>query len=215
MPAPGTPVAYSNRFAMKSTGMQDAAAAIADNHTLISRLAMRIAGASDRKLRNALFDDLARALGGHFSALETAVIPALLKVKGCQLGSHVLVGSAALKQRLALLLAENRKTPAFEDALRDFCDEVRQQADREQQELVPVVRTALTADEQALVGTEVAACMKLRLGEHPALHVALPTFAPPFSRREEVEAAALVLATLAIPHLPSSPACEDGEVAPC
>lgn len=173
----------------------DVAVALTRNHLVLSRLAVRSAQTSDRKLRNALFDDLAKGLGGHFAALERVVLPALLRARA-SLGSDVLLGAMALKRELAALLTLDRRTPEFEARLPALCEAVELQADREQLGLLPLVRQTLSPRERAHLAWEVTASMQSRLGDHPVLEIPARAVEPPRSIREALEQAAVVLSSL-------------------
>lgn len=195
--------------------MHDLAVALTQNHLVLSRLAVRASQTPDRKLRNALFDDLAKGLGGHFAALERVVVPSLMRARA-SLSSDVLHSAMALKRELAALLTLDRRTPAFETRLGPFCAAVEAQADQEQLHLLPLVRETLSERERADLGGDVAASMQSRLGDHPVLDVPTRLVAPPMTSREELEEAAVVLSSLAQPGSGgrAAPAGDSGSRAP-
>ena len=192
----------------------DVTVALTQNHVVLSHLAARLCATRDRKLRNALFDDLAKGLGGHFVALERVVVPSLLRAKA-GLSSEVLSGLMALKSGLAALLALDRRTPEFETAMVSFCDAVELQADQEQLQLLPLLRQTLSARDRTDLGWEVAASLQSRLGDHPVLAMSTRFAEPPKTTKEELEEAHMVLSSLVTSAPPGSgsSAREGGEPA--
>jgi hypothetical protein len=173
--------------------MDDVLLKLTEHHVLLAELARRIRGASDRLSRNTLFDALAKALGGHFVALEFAVFPALSESASFDLGSEVLLRQMGLKRRLVDLLMMERANTRFEVALLRFCDELEAQADLEQLELLPALRTSLDDSERTYLASEVEAQMEARLGGR--LHAA--EFSEPRKAMDILDEAKLVLGSLA------------------
>jgi hypothetical protein len=144
--------------------MDDVLLKLTEHHVLLADLARRVRVTTDRLSRTTLFDALAKALGGHFVALEFAVLPALSDSASFDLGSEVLIRQMALKRRLADLLMMERSDARFEAALLHLCDEVEMQADLEQLELLPALRASLGDRKRAALASEVEAQMQARLG---------------------------------------------------
>jgi hypothetical protein len=172
--------------------MDDVVVRLTEHHVLLSDFARRIRGTSDRLSRNTLFDELAKALGGHFVALEFAVFPALSESASFDLGSEVLIRHMGLKRRLADLLMMERPNERFESELLRFCSEVEVQADLEQLELLPALRASLDDAERDFLATEVEVQMEARLGGR--LHAT--EFSEPRKSMDILEEAKVVLGSL-------------------
>lgn len=155
--------------------MKDVLISLTEDHVLLSRLADRIRSTSERLLRNWLFDELAKALGGHFGAVEYVVLPACSRAGSCSLRSDVLIAHMNLKRRLADLLAMERRNASFEGELLRFCDEVEAQADMEQLELLPALRACLDDADRAFLAAEAEAQMSAHLGPDSPLHATDPS----------------------------------------
>lgn len=150
----------------------DVLVSLTQDHMVLSQLADLIRKTPERVSRNALFDQLAKALGGHFSALEYVVVPALSRAGTRGLGVEVLIAHMNLKRRLADLLMMERRNARFEAEMLRFCDETEAQAEREQLELLPVLRLNLSETDRAHLAADVEAQMASRLGDHPLMHMA-------------------------------------------
>jgi hypothetical protein len=155
--------------------MKDVLVSLTEDHVLLSRLADRVRSTSERLFRDRLFDELAKALGGHFGAVEYVILPACSRSGSCSLRSGVLIAHMNLKRRLADLLAMERRNASFERELLRFCDEVEAQADIEQLELLPALRACLDDADRAFLATEAEAQMSAHLGSESPLDATDPS----------------------------------------
>jgi hypothetical protein len=174
--------------------MKDVLLTLTEDHVFLSQLARRVRTMTDRLARSALFDELAKALGGHFGGLEYVVLPAFSQAGSYRLRSEVLIAHMNLKRRLAELLMMERRNARFEAELLRFCDEVEAQADLEQLELLPALRDSLSEADRAFLAAEVEEQMAARLGVHPLLYG--PELDEPRGAGDLVREAAVVLGSL-------------------
>jgi len=145
--------------------MKDVLIALTDDHVVLSWLTHRLRTTSDGFNRSVLFNELAKALGGHLSALEYVVLPALSRCGWRGVDSHVLVEHMILKRHLADLLTLERGSEQFEAETQDLCNQIEAQADREQLELLPALRECLDEGERAMLASEVEARLSAYLGD--------------------------------------------------
>lgn len=160
--------------------MKDVLVALTDDHVVLSWLAHRLELSNDSAANAVLFNELAKALGGHLSALEYVVLPALSRCRWRGLDSQLLVGHMTLKRHLADLLTLERDSDQFRAQLTDFCRQVEAHADQEQLVLLPAIRECLDEGERAMLASEVESRLGAYLDEvarkGPALAAApLPT----------------------------------------
>jgi hypothetical protein len=145
--------------------MKDLLVSLTDDHVVLSWLAHRLRSANDPFARALLFNEMAKALGGHLTAMEYVVLPALSRSGWRGVDSRVLVEHMILKRHLADLLTLPRGSAQFEAELQDLCGQIEQQADREQLELLPVLRESLGEGERAMLASEVEARLGAYLGD--------------------------------------------------
>lgn len=131
------------------------------HHFLFQRLSERISEASTPMHRRRLFDDLARALGGYFRAMEKAVWPTLNAHGWKAVPSDVLVGHAKLKRGVAEVLAARDRPQLFDERLFALLPGLREQATMEAGQLLPAIRRLLTDEESRSLGAQATAQMKL------------------------------------------------------
>jgi hypothetical protein len=174
--------------------MKDVLVSLTEDHLFLCQLARRVRTMSDRLSRSALFDELAKALGGHFGGLENVVLPAFSHAGAYRLRSEVLIAHMNLKRRLADLLMMERRNATFEAELLLFCDEVEAQAELEQRELLPALRDGLAAAERAFMAAEVEAQMSARVGRSLLRHAS--ESAEPRRANELLQEAEVVLGSL-------------------
>lgn len=174
--------------------MKDVLVSLTEDHVLLSRLAQAVRAMHDRLSRNALFDELAKALGGHFAALEYVIVPACSRSSLRGLGSDILIAHMNLKRQLADVLMMERNNAEFEVELLALCDAVEAQADREQLELLPVLRDGFDEAERAYLAAEVEAHMTARVGEQMFVHVWMQR--EPRRATDMLEEAKVVLSSL-------------------
>jgi hypothetical protein len=145
--------------------MKDVLVSLTDDHIALSWLAHRLRTARDSFSRGLLFNELAKALGGHLSVMEYVVMPAMSRCGWRGVSSQVLIEHMILKRHLADLLTLERGSDQFEAELQDLCGQVEAQADREQLELLPALRECLGEGERAMLASEVESRLGAYLGE--------------------------------------------------
>lgn len=175
--------------------MKDVLVALTDDHVVLSWLAHRLQLSHDPAANAVLFNELAKALGGHLSALEYVVLPALSRCGWRGLDSRLLVSHMQVKRHLADLLTLERGSDQFHAQLQDFCRQVEAHADREQLVLLPALRECLDEGERAMLASEVESRLGAYLDEVTRKGPALIATPPP-SADELLREAQLVLATL-------------------
>lgn len=175
--------------------MKDVLVALTDDHVVLSWLAHRLQQSHDADANAVLFNELAKALGGHLSALEYVVLPALSRCHWRGLDSTLLLGHMRLKRHLADLLTLPRDSDQFRAQLADFCEQVQAQADQEQLGLLPAIRECLDEGERALLAGEVESRLGAYLDEVARAGPALGALPPP-SADELMREAKLVLGAL-------------------
>jgi len=134
--------------------MKDVLVSLTEAHMRLGDLAHSVRTSADRL---PLFDDLSKALQGHFAALEQVIVPAFTRAGSPAPGAGVLDAHRNLQHRLAELLSKERGAAGFDAELTAFCDEVDAHADREQLELLPVMRERFGEAERATLAEQVEA----------------------------------------------------------
>lgn len=174
--------------------MKDVLVSLTDDHVVLSWLAHRLRTARDSFSRGLLFNEMAKALGGHLSVMEYVVLPAMSRCGWHGVDSQVLVEHMILKRHLADLLTLERGSAQFDAELQDLCNQVEAQADREQLQLLPALREWLGEGERAMLASEVESRLGAYLGElrAPGEH----TDADPPTVEELLQEAKVVLASL-------------------
>jgi hypothetical protein len=145
--------------------MKDVLVSLTDDHVVLSWLAHRLRTARDGFSRSLLFNELAKALGGHISVMEYVVLPAMSRCGWHGVDSQVLVEHMVLKRHLADVLTLERGSAQFQAEVQDLCNQVEAQADREQLELLPALRECLGKGERAMLASEVESRLGAYLGE--------------------------------------------------
>jgi hypothetical protein len=174
--------------------MKDLLVSLTDDHIVMSWLAHRLRTTTDGFSRGLLFNEFAKALGGHLSAMEYVVLPALARCGWRGFDSQVPAQHTVLKRRLADLLTLERGSSQFDADLNDLCDQVEAQAEREQRELLPLLRQDLDTSERAMLGSEVEARLGAFVGELREPGTEKPADAP--TGEQLLEEAQLVLKSL-------------------
>jgi hypothetical protein len=174
--------------------MKDVLVSLTDDHVVLSWIAHRLHTTQDPVARERLFNELAKALGGHLSALEDVVLPALSRSGWAGIDLQVVVEHMVLKHHLAELLTMARRSDAFETGCSALCERIEAQAQREQMHLLPAVRKGLDEGERAMLAIEVEAHLGAYLSElrTPGAH----RDAEPSTAEQLLEDAQLVLASL-------------------
>jgi len=132
---------------------KDVVQVLTENHAVLGWLAERLQADKD-PVEPLLFNEFARALGGHQTVIDQTVIPAL---KGCGwrgVSSDVLTGHVALKRSLAELLTLKRNDAPFREALTRLSVQLAEQREREHFKLLPVLRKSLDDGQRAMMAFE-------------------------------------------------------------
>jgi hypothetical protein len=151
----------ATRFGKRYRGTRDVVLVLAENHAILHWLSERLAGASTPAHRQHLFDEFAKALGGHLRAVDEAILPALRQCGWRDVSSAVLVGHSHLKHQLAVLLVLKARPGDFDRALFAFFPRLADQQHREAVQIVPVLRKLLDAEARAALGVQVTAHFSL------------------------------------------------------
>ena len=152
----------------KSDVLPDFESALRDHHDTLRSQIERMVEASTPSHRRALFDQFSRALGGHFRAMDHAVIPALRAHGWKDVPSDILVGHAHLKRCLADVLAARTSPIAFDQRLAEFLPRFAAQRTVEFEALVPAVARLLTPEEDRSLAAQVAAEFGLVFDKQPS-----------------------------------------------
>lgn len=134
---------------------RDVILALAEHHAILRWLSERLVSASTPDHRQHLFDEFAKALGGHLRSIDHAVMPAMRECGWKDVRSSLLVGHVELKHRLGELLTLRDSPALFEQRLLEFLARLAEQLDREGADLVPVLRNSLDLDARRLLGVQV------------------------------------------------------------
>lgn len=129
---------------------------VAEHHAILRWLGDRIASASTPAHRLHLFDELAKALGGHLRAVDEAVVPALRDCGWRDVPSTLLIGHVDLKHRLADALTVRDEPMALEKQLLVLIPKLADHLEREGTHLVPLLRRGLDRSARASLGAQVA-----------------------------------------------------------
>jgi hypothetical protein len=146
----------------------DFESALREHHDTLQSQVERMVEASTPSHRRMLFDQFSRALGGHFRAMDHAVIPALRAHGWRDVPSDILVGHVHLKRYLADVLASRSSPMAFDERLADFLPRFAVQRETEFHALVPAVNRLLTAEENRSLAAQVSAEFGLVFDKQPA-----------------------------------------------
>ncbi len=146
----------------------DVVAVISDHHAVLDWLMERVAEASPSPARRVLFDEFAKALGGHLRAIDEAVIPALRAGGWRNVSSSLLVGHVDIKHRLGELLTLRLSSRAHDDALATLAVHLQAQQQREASQLLPLLQGALNDWQRAQLGAEVQDHLSRVIGERPS-----------------------------------------------
>ena len=118
--------------------------------------------------RRVLFNEFAKALGGHVRAIDEVVIPALRANGWRNVSSCLLVGHAELKHRLSELLTLRLSSRAHELALFALIAHLQSQQEREARQLLPLLEDTLDDWQRAQLGAEVQDHLSRVIGERPS-----------------------------------------------
>lgn len=166
---------------------KDIVAVVLENHAALAWLSERLPAADRRPAQRLLFDEYAKALGGHLRAIDAVVIPALRSKGWRNLSSAVLVGHVELKGQLADLLTVDAEAPDFEGAFAALVVNVATQAERENKQLLPLLSRQFNARERLMLGGEALEHRERVMGD------GVPSFADSQPAAELVAEARLVL----------------------
>lgn len=133
--------------------MKDVLVSLTEAHMRLGDLAHSVRTSADRR---PLFESLSKALQNHFAALEQVILPAFARAGSQASDSGVLEAHRSLQRRLSELLSKERGAN-LDAELTAFCDEVDAHADREQLELLPVMRERFDEAERAMLAEQVEA----------------------------------------------------------
>lgn len=114
-----------------------------------------------------IFDQFSQALGGHFRALDNAVIPMLRHHGWRDVPSDLLIGHVQLKRALAEVLAARQSPVEFDCRLSDFLPRFAAQRETEFKLLLPAIDRLLGPDENRSLAAQVAAEFGLVFGKQP------------------------------------------------
>jgi hypothetical protein len=146
----------------------DFESALREHHDTLQSQVERMVEASTPSHRRMLFDQFSRALGGHFRAMDHAVIPALRAHGWRDVPSDILVGHANLKRFLADVLASRSSPVMFDERLSDFLPRFAAQREIEFRSLVPAINRLLDPDENRSLAAQVAAEFGLVFDRQPS-----------------------------------------------
>lgn len=144
---------------------QDVVAVISAHHAVLDWLMERVTDARPGPARRVLFDEFAKALGGHVRAIDQAVIPALRASGWRNVSSSLLVGHVDIKHRLSELLTLRASTRAHDLALAALAEHMRAQQQREARQLLPLLHDALDDWQRAQLGVEVQEHLSRVIGD--------------------------------------------------
>lgn len=169
---------------------KDIVTVVSENHAVLAWLAERLPACEPGPARRFLFDEYAKALGGHLRAVDAVVIPAL-RVKGWRdVSSALLIGHVQLKSQLAEVLTLNAETPGFKRAFAALTAGAAAQCEREGRQLLPLLDKQLNDSERLLLGGEALEHRDRVMGD------GVPAFDDSQPAAELVEEAKLVLGGL-------------------
>ena len=152
---------------------KDVLQTLTENHAVLGWLAQRLALATPARSRSLLFTEFSRALGAHQTVMDRTVMPGLKACGWSGVSSDVLTGHASLKRALAESLTLDRNEFRFEEAVRQLVRQVQVQCEREQRQLLPVLRRCLDGEQRAMMALDAEAHMTLLLGETPHFQEAM------------------------------------------
>jgi len=131
---------------------KDVVQVLTENHAVLGWLAERLQGErAAAAVEPLLFNEFARALGGHQTVIDQTVIPALKSCGWRGVTSDVLTGHVALKRSLAELLTLKRDDGRFREALKQLSLQLAAQRECERVKLLPVLRKCLDDGQRALM----------------------------------------------------------------
>lgn len=143
----------------------DVVAVISDHHAVLGWLTDRVLDAEPGPSRRVLFDEFAKALGGHLRAIDQAVIPALRARGWRNVCSSLLVGHVDVKYRLGELLTLRPSSRAHPTTLAALALHLEAQLQREAGLLLPLLEEALDDWQRAELGVEVQEHLSRMIGE--------------------------------------------------
>lgn len=146
----------------------DVVAVISAHHVVLDWLMERVTQDGPGPARRVLFDEFAKALGGHLRAMDEAVIPALRAAGWCNVPSSLLIGHVDTKHRLGELLTLALSTRAHDAALRTLVARLRLQQEREVRQLLPLLQDTLDDWQRAHLGAEVHEHLSRVIGGRPS-----------------------------------------------
>lgn len=176
-------------------------AIVFEHHGVIRWLVERLLHAQSAPAKAAFFDQFAKALGGHLSAVDKCILPFLRTSGATGLREDQLARYVVITEALADLLTIDVTSESFDLAFGALASEVLALVDFEQKEMAPVVTDRLGADGCADMTAGLQLELRRFMGDEPF------GFLEPTQGRSTalIDEARLVLSTLAQSTPPSTP----------